>query len=90
MHVDVSAIVQSIISFLVAWLVFKENLKKSDNQETNDNRDYIQVQNKRLNSENTKLINDNEKLTQKNLELQKRVNDQQLIIEDLKNKLHIK
>ena len=90
MHIDVSAIVQSVISFLVAWLVFKENLKKSDNQEANDNRDYIQVQNKRLNTENTKLTHDNEKLNQENLELQKRVNNQQLIIEDLKNKLHIK
>ena len=90
MHIDVSAIVQSVISFLVAWLVFKENLKKSDNQEANDHRDYIQVQNKRLNTENTKLTHDNEKLNQENLELQKRVNNQQLIIEDLKNKLHIK
>ena len=90
MHIDVSAIVQSIISFLVAWLVFKENLKKSDNQEANDNRDYIQVQNKRLNTENTKLTHNNEKLIQENLELRRRVNDQQLTIEDLKNKLHIK
>lgn len=90
MHIDVSAIVQSVISFLVAWLVFKENLKKSDNQEAKDNRDYIQVQNKRLNTENTKLTHDNEKLTQENLELQRHVNAQQLTIEDLKNKLHIK
>ena len=90
MHIDVSAIVQSIISFLVAWLVFKENSKKSDNQEAKDNRDYIQVQNKRLNTENTKLTHDNEKLTQENLELQRHVNDQQLTIEDLKNKLHTK
>lgn len=90
MHIDVSTIVQSVISFLVAWLVFKENQKKSDNQETADSRDYIQVQNKRLNSENSKLTKDNEKLSQENLELQRKNNDMQLTIDDLKNRLHIK
>lgn len=87
MHIDVSTIIQSVISFLVAYLVFRENQKKSDNQEATDTRDYIKDQNKRLNDENLKLSETNEKLTEENLKLQRKVDEQQLLIKSLK-RLH--
>lgn len=69
---------------MIAYLTFKESQKKSDRDEANDNHDYIKDQNKRLNSENLKLVKENENLRNENLKLQKKIDEQQVLINGLK------
>lgn len=62
MHIDVSNIINALISLVLGYFAFIQNGKKSDLDKTKESHDYIQEQNKRLNAENKKLLNENEKL----------------------------
>ena len=87
MHVDVSTIIQSVVGLILAWFAFKESLKKSDREQTSDDHDYIKEQNKRLNNENQELTKQNNELTKENLKLQRKLDEQQVLIDTYVNRM---
>ena len=95
MHVDVSTIIQSVIGLILAWFAFKESLKKSDREQTSDDRDYIKDQNERLNKENqdlskqnNELVKKNNQLTKEKLELQRKLDEQQILMKNTRKSPH--